>query len=57
MKQQQINCYKCKYFYVTWDKNFPYGCKSMGFKSARLPHIDVHQVSGVNCLDYQEKSK
>jgi hypothetical protein len=45
-----IDCHKCKHYYVTWDKNFPHGCKAMGFKSKQLPSIDVRATSHEECL-------
>jgi len=48
-------CRGCIYLYTTWDKNFAYGCKAMGFKSARLPCEVVRQSSGQECLAYVEK--
>ncbi|MCE5287345.1 MAG: uracil-DNA glycosylase [Pelosinus sp.] len=50
-----VNCMKCKFFYITWDKFFPYGCKAMRFKSKNMPYIEVAQISGQPCLDYQNK--
>jgi hypothetical protein len=49
------NCKTCKYFYITWDKNFPYGCKKMKFKSKKLPSLEVKTISGLNCLVYEPK--
>ncbi len=56
-KEQEPNCYTCKFFYVTWDKHFPYGCKAMGFKSSRLPSIEVISASGQMCLHYKSKQE
>ena len=33
------SCGDCKHYYVTWDKDFPYGCKAMGFKSRTYPAL------------------
>ena len=51
-----IDCHKCEHYYVTWDKDFPHGCKAMGFKSKRLPSIVVHDNSYANCLLYKNKT-
>lgn len=32
-KPQRNPCVRCAYFYITWEKKFPYGCKAMKFKS------------------------
>ncbi len=50
-----INCRKCKHFYVTWDINHPYGCKSFGMKTKQLPSLAVYQTSGKECLKFQKK--
>ncbi|RFU62521.1 uracil-DNA glycosylase [Peribacillus glennii] len=47
---------KCKYFFVTWDKNFPKGCKAFNFKTAILPSQDVYRSSGQQCMKYEEKA-
>lgn len=55
LKTQQPLCAKCVHFYTTWDKNYPYGCKAMGFKSPMPPARMVKQASGRECLAYIEK--
>ncbi|NPA16769.1 MAG: uracil-DNA glycosylase [Aquificae bacterium] len=57
MDRKSVNCYKCEYFYITWDKNFPYGCKSFGFKSRLLPSVEVKKASGRECLSFKPKQK
>jgi hypothetical protein len=51
----RISCYKCKFFYVTWDNSFPYGCKAMGFKGRLIPSLMVFQASGESCLAFEAK--
>lgn len=55
MKQIEINCRNCRHFYITWEQNFPYGCKAIGFKSRKLPSIEVKQTSGINCTKFSPK--
>ncbi len=55
VKRSRIDCYKCKYYYVTWEKNFPHGCKAMGFKSKQFPAISVYVSSNQDCLLYRNK--
>jgi len=50
-----IFCKNCKYFYITWDKRFPYGCKALGFKSRALPAAEVRASSGAPCLYFVKK--
>jgi hypothetical protein len=54
--KEKIVCLKCTYFYVTWDKGFPNGCKAMGFKSKDLPSLVVNQCSGMPCQQYEPKT-
>ncbi|RDI41966.1 uracil-DNA glycosylase [Falsibacillus pallidus] len=51
----QINCFKCRYFFVTWDAKSPRGCKAYGFKSALVPSKVVKQASGQECLKFMPK--
>ncbi|MED4600164.1 uracil-DNA glycosylase [Paenibacillus validus] len=51
----RINCYKCKHFYVTWDPNFPRGCRSYGIKTSELPSSLIRRSSGKPCLTFEEK--
>ena len=53
----KINCLRCQYYRVTWDRNFPKGCSLFGFKSQKLPCDFVYEASGVRCDHFMEKSK
>ncbi len=50
-----VNCNKCCHFYITWDKNFPYGCRAMGFKSKEMPSLAVLKNSERECLLFKDK--
>lgn len=52
-----IDCKKCRYFYITWDNRFPYGCKAFGFKSFKLPSLEVVRSSGLLCQAFQRKNR
>ena len=52
-----IDCHKCKNYYVTWEKQFPHGCRTMNFKSVQFPSIVVQMSSGMDCMKYQPKQK
>jgi len=43
------SCGDCKHYYVTWDKDFPYGCKAMGFKSRTYQAQVIREASGMDC--------
>jgi len=50
-----IDCKKCIHFYITWDKQFPRGCKAMGFKAKEFPSVTVYKTSGFECLRFEER--
>ena len=50
-----INCKKCKHYYITWDTTFPNGCKKLNFKTKFMPSIEVYQASGQECLYFESK--
>ena len=49
------NCKTCKFFSVSWDKNYPHACSAFNMKSFALPAIEVFRRSGMQCLYFQEK--
>ena len=51
----EINCFTCQHFYITYDRNFPYGCRAVGFKSRLMPSKEMYVNSGIECLLYKEK--
>jgi hypothetical protein len=55
MEKEEVDCFQCKYFFITWDKEFPRGCRALGFKSWEMPYRMVHQASGMNCLKFEKK--
>ena len=50
-----VNCRKCEHFYTTWNKNFPFGCRSMDFVSKTLPRMEVYKLEGKICLAFAQK--
>nr|NJM03170.1 uracil-DNA glycosylase [Desulfobacula sp.] len=54
-KSERRNCFKCQFFYITWDPQHPNGCRAMGFKTKSLPSVVVFQSSGKPCAFYKEK--
>jgi hypothetical protein len=47
------SCKNCIHFFVTYDPQFPYGCRSMGFKSRRYPHFEVLDATGEPCHGFE----
>jgi len=54
-REEEINCITCGFYYVTWDKDFPSGCRAMGFKSKQTPSLVVYQSSGMPCQRFENK--
>ena len=57
MVNEKVNCYKCVYYYVTWDASFPRGCKFYNFKTLNIPSILVKQSTGQSCDKFKPKGK
>ncbi len=57
MNNKNVICRNCSYYYITWDNNFPYGCKLFGIKSKKLPSVVVYQTSGKDCEGFEQKKK
>ena len=55
-KNFRRNCYKCRFFYVTWEEQHPNGCRALGFKSRQLPSMVVFRSSGKPCEYFKEKA-
>ncbi|MEN6411244.1 MAG: hypothetical protein ABFC84_00590 [Veillonellales bacterium] len=54
---EKVKCIKCQYHYITWDRDFPHGCKVLGFKSRKIPSLVVRESSGQECLAFTNKQK
>lgn len=54
---QRPRCNRCEHYWITFDPHFRYGCRTMGFKSRRLPERDVIESSGQPCLMFSAKRK
>jgi len=55
MEKEVKSCIGCMYYFVTWDKRAPKGCKYFGFKSLKMPCQVVKESSGDSCTFYQKK--
>lgn len=53
MAVEKVDCFKCKFFYITWDEFFPRGCKALGFKSREVPSAVVFNSSGLPCQKFE----
>lgn len=52
---QAPNCWRCAHFTITHLPATPYGCRSMGFRSRVLPHLEVLRVDGLPCQSFRAK--
>jgi hypothetical protein len=52
----KIDCHTCKHYYVTWDEQFPHGCRAMKFKGKALPSTTVLSSSNIQCLLFVKKN-
>ena len=50
-------CHNCKFFYITYKPNFPYGCKAFAVMSKKIPYLEVKNISGINCALFSNKIK
>jgi hypothetical protein len=54
--QGRIDCRRCRFYFVTWDEDFPHGCRRMGFKSRHSPGDEVRRaMKGEPCRLFEEK--
>jgi hypothetical protein len=56
-RASDIDCFSCRYFFVTYDPRFPYGCRAARFKSRRIPSMEVLLSSGIDCQFFAGKVK
>ncbi len=55
MSSDKIDCFRCQHFFITWDPNFPRGCRVLGFKGREMPSSVVRGSSGAECLYFTPK--
>ncbi len=53
---KRINCRRCEFYFVTWEKGKPHGCRAYGFKSPQIPSLVVFQSSGTDCSLFKLKT-
>jgi len=55
LAKDRPECLQCQHYYVTWDPNFPYGCRAFGFKSKVAPYLEVYSASQKRCLKFEKR--
>jgi len=53
---RNVNCFQCRHYFVTWDPDFPRGCKAYEFKTHMMPSALVLSSSGQPCLKFEPKT-
>jgi len=56
-QETEINCFSCSHFYITYDVDFPYGCRAAGFRSRLMPSKEMYFNSGMECQLFAVKEK
>ena len=54
-QETEVNCFSCSHFYITYEQDFPYGCRAVGFKSRPMPSQVMYVSSGIDCQLFKEK--
>ncbi len=54
---RKIKCFSCLYFYITYDPQFPYGCRAVRFRSRGMPAKEISASSGIDCQFFAGKEK
>ncbi|MBN2628610.1 MAG: hypothetical protein JXA95_18245 [Spirochaetales bacterium] len=57
MDRKIFDCLKCSHYYVTWDRNFPHGCRLFDFKTGGSPSREVLKATGQSCPSFTPKFK
>jgi len=50
------DCRTCRFHYITYEQDWPYGCNAFEFKSKHTPSRVVEESSGEACRAYQPRS-
>jgi hypothetical protein len=56
-KLKNVNCFECRFLAISWDKNLPYICKKIGFKSKLIPSKEVFKNSKIPCQFFEKKNE
>jgi len=50
-----IHCRRCAHYRVTWDPQFPHGCRAFGIRSRHYPCLEVAAASALRCRLFTAK--
>ncbi len=51
------DCAHCRAYFVTYEPARPHGCRTFGFKSARLPRDEVRLSTGHECPAFEARPR
>ena len=54
-REPRPDCHRCAAFFVTYEPEHPYGCRTFGMKSRLLPSTAVRTSSGEECQAFEPK--
>ena len=54
-EKKMVKCSGCYYFFITYKKDRPWGCKKFGFISKFIPAMEVFSTTGIECAYRKEK--
>lgn len=54
-RRRRMTCVGCRYYFITYEPTFPYGCQLLGFKSKRAPIIEVYAATQTDCQGYEPR--
>ncbi len=57
MSEGDPDCRGCRHHYVTYEAQWPHGCRAFEIKSARLPALVVRESSGQACASFEPRPK
>jgi len=49
------DCFKCRFFKITWETFFPRSCQVFGVKCRNLPSMEVFLSTGKHCFAFEAR--
>ena len=56
-RPSHVSCWQCQHFQTSWDKNFPYLCKQLNFKSKYCRALRFDSLLAANAFHFLLKCK
>lgn len=55
-RPRELECRRCRHYFVTHDPRAPHGCRLFAIKSRNLPAVEVGRASGRECQAYEPRT-